>query len=85
MAERIEPFYNPGPGDIIKDAMKELGLKNEDLAKKLGLPLKSINRILDNKQTITFETAELLGKTFSTSSEVWLNLYEQFKNREKLH
>ena len=85
MAERLKPFYNPGPGDIIKDAMKEFGWKNEDLAKNLGLPLKIINLILDNKQTITFETAELLEKAFSTSSEMWLKLYEQFKNRERLH
>lgn len=74
MSEILKPFYNPGPGDIIKDAMEELGWQQNDLAEILGLSLKSVNLILNNKQAITPETAELLGKAFSTSAELWLNL-----------
>ncbi len=84
MNERLEPFYNPGPGDIIKDAMNELGWHNEDLAKNTGLSLKYINLILNNKRAITPEIAELLGKAFSTSTEMWLNLHEQYKMRKDL-
>ena len=84
MTEKLKPFYNPGPGDIIKDAMKKLGWHNEDLAKNLGLSLKDINLILNNKQDIKPDLAELLGKTFSTSEEMWLNLNEQYKTRKAL-
>jgi len=80
--KEIKPFYNPGPGDIIKDAMDVLGWQQEDLVKNSGLSLKTVNLILNNKQTITPETAELLGKTFSTSAEMWLNLNEKYKMRE---
>lgn len=82
MSEVLKPFYNPGPGDIIKDAMEELGWQQDDLAEILGLSLKSVNLILNNKQAITPETAELLGKTFSTSAEMWLNLDAKYQLRK---
>ena len=78
----IKPFYNPGPGDVIKDAMEELGWNQADLARNSGLSVKNVNLILNNKQTITPETAELLGKTFSTSAEMWLSLSEKYEIRE---
>ncbi len=81
MTERLEPFYNPGPGDIIKDAMDERGWNNEDLAKNIGLSLEDIDLILNNERAITPEIAELLGKTFSTSAEMWLNLNEKYRKR----
>ena len=82
MSETLKPFYNPGPGDIIKDALEELGWQQDDLAEILGLSTKSVNLILNNKQAITPETAELLGKTFSTSSEMWLNLDAKYQLRK---
>ncbi|MCR5289583.1 MAG: HigA family addiction module antidote protein [Treponema sp.] len=82
MSETLKPFYNPGPGDIIKDALEELGWQQEDLAEILGLSTKSVNLILNNKQAITPETAELLGKTFSTSAEMWLNLDAKYQLRK---
>ena len=82
MSETLKPFYNPGPGDIIKDAMEELGWQQDDLAEILGLSIKSVNLILNNKQAITPETAELLGKTFSTSAEMWLNLDAKYQLRK---
>ncbi len=80
--KEIKPFYNPGPGDIIKDAMEELGWQQDDLAKKSGLSLKTVNLILNNKQSITPKTADLLGKTFSTSAEMWLKLESNYKIRK---
>ena len=82
MSETLKPFYNPGPGDIIKDALEELGWQQDDLAEILGLSTKSVNLILNNKQAITPETAELLGKTFSTSAEMWLNLEAKYQLRK---
>lgn len=82
MSETLKPFYNPGPGDIIKDALEELGWQQDDLAEILGLSTKSVNLILNNKQAITPETAELLGKTFSTSAEMWLNLDAKYQLRK---
>ena len=72
--KELKPFYNPAPGDIIRDAMEELGWNQADLAEITGLTEKSINLIVNNKQAITPETATLLGKVFSTPAEMWLKL-----------
>ena len=37
MAEELKPFFNPGPGDIIRDAMEELGWQQSDLSDITGL------------------------------------------------
>ena len=82
MSEIFKPFYNPGPGDVIRDAMDELGWNQQDLAEILGMTLKSINLILNNKQSITPETAILLGEVFSTSAEMWMNLETAYQLRK---
>lgn len=72
--KELKPFYNPAPGEIIWDAMEELGWNQADLAEITGLTEKSINLIINNKQAITSETAILLRQVFSTPAEMWLNL-----------
>src|SRR5574344_2795955 len=64
MPDTLRPFYNPGPGDVIRDAMDELGWQQSDLAEITGLTEKSINKIINNKQGITPETAVLLGEQY---------------------
>ena len=82
MPKELKPFYNPGPGDIIRDAMEELGWNQADLAEITGLTEKSINLIINNKQAITPETATLLGQVFSTPAEMWLNLQARYDLRK---
>lgn len=74
MAMELRPFYNVGPGDLIQDSLDALGWQQEDLADVTGLTLQTINKLVKNRQSITVETANLLGKAFNTSAELWLNL-----------
>lgn len=78
MSKKLKPFYNPCPGDIIRDAMEELGWNQSDLAEITGLTGKSVNLIINNKQAITPETATLLGQAFSAPAEMWLNLQARY-------
>lgn len=78
MSKKLKPFYNPCPGDIIRDAMEELGWNQNDLAEITGLTGKSVNLIINNKQAITPETAILLGQAFSAPAEMWLNLQARY-------
>lgn len=82
MPNELKPFYNPGPGDVIRDAMEELGWNQIDLAEITGLTEKSVNLIVNNKQAITPETATLLGKAFSSPAEMWLNLQAKYDLRK---
>lgn len=83
MADKLKPFINIGPGDIIKRNLEALNWSNLDLVEVLGMSEKSISLIINNKQSITVETAFLLGKAFNTSPEFWLTLEQNYRLRNK--
>jgi len=83
MGEKLIPAINIGPGDILKDEMAEYNWSQEDLAEIMGMSVKSINHIINHKQSITVETAMLLGKAFQVSAEFWLNLEQNYRLRLK--
>ncbi len=74
MIKELRPFYNAGPGEIIQDSLDALGWRQEDLADLMGLSLQTVNKLIQNKQSITVETASLLAGIFKTTPELWLNL-----------
>jgi HTH-type transcriptional regulator/antitoxin HigA len=43
--------------------------------------LKSVNKLIKNKQTITLETAKLLSNAFGQSPQYWLNLDTNYRLR----
>jgi len=83
MAEKLKPFINTGPGDIIKDELEARNWKQEDLAEITGMSLKNINHLLNNKIAISTEMARLLSKVFGQSVNFWINLDVNFRNRLK--
>lgn len=62
-----------GPGYFIQRQMDARGWTQKDLADVLGVSAKEINYLLQNKQSITFETAQLLENAFGISAQTWLN------------
>ena len=62
-----------GPGYFIQRQMDVRGWTQKDLADVLGLSVKEVNHLLQNKQSITFETAQLLENAFGVSAQTWLN------------
>jgi len=79
MVKNLKPAINIGPGDIIKDRLQELGWSQNDLADIIGMTVKNINFILNNKYAISFDTARLLASVFGTSPEFWLNLDMKYR------
>ena len=79
--ETNKPFKNIGPGEFIKEELEVRNWRQEDLAKILGMSLKSINKLIKNKQSITIETAKLLNKTFGQSPQYWINLDTNYRLR----
>ena len=81
MATTLRPAMNIGPGQIIARNLEALNWSNKDLAEVLGMSEKSVSLLLNNKQSITVETAVLLGMAFNTSPEFWLNLDQTYRMR----
>ena len=62
------------PGEILaEEFLKPMNLTQKRLANHLGCDVKVINRIVNNRTSITAEMAVKLGFALRTSTEFWLN------------
>lgn len=79
LLRNIKPHLILGPGDFIKELMETLNWTQEDLSSVIGISLKHLNCIVQNKQPITFEIAKLLSKAFGHSTQFWINLDTDYR------
>ncbi len=63
-----------GPGYFIREQMESREWTQEDLAEVMGITLKHLNKILQENQPLTLETARILGEVFNTSAQYWINI-----------
>ena len=75
------------PGEILgEEFLKPLGLTQKQLADHIGCDVKVINRIVNNKTSVTAGMAVKLASAFNTSPQFWLNaqqaldIYHAYKN-----
>ncbi len=67
------------PGEILlEEYLVPLGMSQNELARRLGVPANRINQIINGRRAITAETALLLARFFSTSPEFWLGLQNDY-------
>jgi addiction module HigA family antidote len=70
------------PGEILlEDFMRPMGLSINALARAIDVPPNRISEIVNGKRAITADTALRLGKYFSVSAELWLDLQSDFDLR----
>ena len=77
------------PGEILQEEfLSPLEISQKRLADHLGYDVKVINRIVNNRSSVTVEMAVKLGKAFNTSPQFWLNaqqtvdIYKVLKNHK---
>jgi HTH-type transcriptional regulator/antitoxin HigA len=63
----------PCPGKFIQDELTKRGWTQDDLARILGRPLPTVNRILKGKHAILPDMALALGLAFDTGPEIWMS------------
>lgn len=62
------------PGEILEEEfLKPLKLTQKELADHIGCDIKVINRIVNNRTSITVSIALKLASAFQTTPEFWLN------------
>lgn len=74
-SERIAPAH---PGEILKEAIDDLGLTMNRLASAIRVPANRINAIVAGQRSITGETALRLARYFGTTPEYWLNMQTRY-------
>ncbi|MBE7552305.1 MAG: HigA family addiction module antidote protein [Anaerolineales bacterium] len=70
--EKLKPIH---PGEILlEEFLKPMGLSQNHLALRIGVPARRINEIVLGKRGITADTALRLGRYFGMSPQFWLGL-----------
>ncbi|XOV91509.1 MAG: helix-turn-helix domain-containing protein [Bacteroidota bacterium] len=83
---QLKPAKLFGPGYFIKEQMELREWTQADIAEILGVTLKHVNKILNDKQPITLDMARVLGEVFDTDAKYWVNLdtsYRLWLDQEK--
>lgn len=62
------------PTELIKDEMRERGLKRRELAARMGIKLPNLSRLLNKKESITPQTAIRLENALGIDADMWLSL-----------
>ena len=75
MQNRMPPVH---PGEILREELTELNISARGLAHRLDVPANRITAILNEKRSITPDTALRLAQYFGTSPEFWLNLQQTY-------
>ncbi len=76
MTEQLPPIH---PGEVLlEDFLKPMGISQNHLAMRLGVPARRINEIVLGKRRITADTALRLARYFGTSAKFWLGLQTDY-------
>ena len=63
------------PGDILRhEYLEPFGLTQSEFARHIGVEVKTVNRLVNGKTSVTPAMAILLGGALKTNPEIWLNL-----------
>lgn len=74
------------PGEVLQEEfMNHYQLTQQELAKKLDVPRRRVNEIINGKRAITPDTALRLSKLFNMSPEFWLMLQLKIDLWNALH
>jgi addiction module HigA family antidote len=76
MGKKMAPIH---PGEILlQEFLKPMGISQYRLAKETSMPPRRVNEIVQEKRSITANTALRLARYFGTTDRFWLNLQARY-------
>lgn len=75
MTKKLPPVH---PGEILKEALSDLGISMNQLAQQIRVPANRISAIAAGRRSVTGETALRLARYFGTTPEYWINMQGRF-------
>lgn len=77
--ERLTPFKPVHAGSILKEELRERGLKQKDFATLTGMKSTHLSELLSGKRDITEDLATKLGEGLGIPATVWLSLQKSYE------
>ncbi len=66
------------PGDTIQETIDTLGMSQNELAERMGRPVKTVNEIIKGKEALTPATAVQLERVLNIPAAFWLERERQY-------
>lgn len=67
------------PGYYVKEIIDDLGITQEEFAKRLDTTPKNVSKIVNGEQNLSKDIAQKLSDMLGTSVEFWLELQNSYK------
>src|SRR5437588_240175 len=69
------PFSPPSPGEVLRRYIVDgERITQDELATAMGVSRLTVNQLINDKRTVTAETALRLARVLRTTPEFWLDL-----------
>jgi addiction module HigA family antidote len=76
---QYRPDYATSPGETLLEALKERGMTQAELARRIDRPTKTVNQIIKGKTAITAETSIQLETVLHIPAEFWTNREARYR------
>lgn len=75
-AKKLNPIH---PGEVLREEFLEpMGMSQREFAVKIRVTHTRLNQIVNEKRSITADTALRLSKALGTTPEFWMNLQARY-------
>lgn len=75
-ASKLSPIH---PGEVLREEfISPMGMSQREFAGKVGVTHTRLNQIVNEKRSITADTALRLAKGLGTTPEFWMNLQARY-------
>ena len=69
------------PGQYIGELIEDYNMTQKEFAEKLGLPPKTISKLVNGEELINNDIAQKLAKFTNISMKTWLNLQASYDRK----
>jgi len=74
--KKLQPIH---PGEVLREEfIKPMGMSQREFAEKIGVTHTRLNQIVNEKRSVTADTALRLAKALGTTPEFWMNLQARY-------
>jgi addiction module HigA family antidote len=78
MARKEKKLPPVHPGEVLKTILEDAGVSANAVALALRVPPNRLTEILNQRRSISADTALRLARYFGTSAQMWMNLQTKF-------
>ncbi len=76
--KKLIPAFAVHPGEILREELKERGIKQKDFSKQIGVQATHLNEVIKGKRNINADLAQKLERNLGISFQTWMNLQNNY-------